>query len=116
MGLGALNFHDHRVSYFEPVKRELAASCAGHCAVAGLFWSTASEATGLVKAMQSRAVIEQAKGVIMATTGGTSDEAFRLLGDQSQRENRKLRDIAEEIVKRQARSHGEPGPRQRGIP
>jgi AmiR/NasT family two-component response regulator len=39
----------------------------------------------------------------MATMGCNDDEAFRLLRAQSQHENRKLRDIAEEIVRRQAR-------------
>jgi AmiR/NasT family two-component response regulator len=51
--------------------------------------------------MASRAVIEQAKGVIMATTRCSADEAFRVLAEQSQHENRKLREVAEEIVGRQ---------------
>jgi AmiR/NasT family two-component response regulator len=50
--------------------------------------------------MQYRAVIEQAKGVLMATGGRNADEAFQLLVRASQRENRKLRDIAAELVDR----------------
>jgi transcriptional regulator with GAF, ATPase, and Fis domain len=102
-GIGALNFYDRRVAYFDPAKRELASSFAGQCVIAGLYWSIASEATGLAKAMESRGTIDQAKGVLMATMGCNADEAFRLLRAQSQHENRKLRDIAEEIVRRQAR-------------
>jgi transcriptional regulator with GAF, ATPase, and Fis domain len=102
-GLGALNFYDHRAGYFDPAKRELAAPFAGQCAVAGLYWSVAREATGLAKAIESRSVIEQAKGVIMATTACSADEAFHLLREQSQLENRKLREIAQEIVERQRR-------------
>lgn len=49
--------------------------------------------------MRSRAVIEQAKGVLMArSTDISPDEAFDLLRRASQRENVKLRDIAQRIV------------------
>lgn len=101
--LGALNFYDHRVSYFDQGKREIAALFAGQCAVAGLYWTTANEATGLAKAMESRAVIEQAKGILMATTGSSAEDAFDLLRQQSQAENRKIRDVAAEIAERQKR-------------
>ena len=49
-------------------------------------------------AMESRAVIEQAKGVLMAQRGVTAQQAFDMLRDASQRYNRKLRDIAAGIV------------------
>jgi AmiR/NasT family two-component response regulator len=49
--------------------------------------------------MDSRAVIEQAKGVLMASRRDlTPDRAFDLLRQASQRENVKLRDIARRIV------------------
>lgn len=100
-GLGALNFYDAQPSFFDQEKRHAAEMFAAQCATVGLFWSVKHEADTLAVAMQSRASIEQAKGVIMATTGSTPDEA--LLREQSQRENRKLRDIADEIVARQKR-------------
>jgi ANTAR domain/GAF domain len=102
-GLGALNFYDQSAGWFGDSHRRLGEVFAGQCAIVGLHWSTASEAANLAVAMQSRAVIEQAKGVIMATTGCLADDAFALLREQSQRENRKLRDIASEIVARQKR-------------
>jgi len=49
-------------------------------------------------AMQSRAVIEQAKGVLMAQRHVDADQAFEILREASQRYNRKLRDIAAGIV------------------
>ncbi|WP_191298908.1 GAF and ANTAR domain-containing protein [Lentzea cavernae] len=49
-------------------------------------------------ALDSRAVIDQAKGIIMAVHGITADEAFSMLVGQSQRQNRKLRIVAEEFV------------------
>ncbi|MFL6126958.1 ANTAR domain-containing protein [Actinophytocola sp.] len=55
-------------------------------------------------ALSSRAVIEQAKGILMAARRLSADEAFTLLVDRSQRENRKLRDVAEEFVDDVSRS------------
>jgi hypothetical protein len=49
-------------------------------------------------ALQSRAVIDQAKGILMAIRQIGADEAFTLLVEQSQRENRKLRDLAVQLV------------------
>jgi GAF domain-containing protein len=49
-------------------------------------------------AMDSRAVIEQAKGVLMAQRHIDAEQAFDVLRDASQRYNRKLRDIAAGIV------------------
>jgi GAF domain-containing protein len=49
-------------------------------------------------AMESRAVIEQAKGVLMAQRHVDADQAFEILREASQRYNRKLRDIALGIV------------------
>jgi transcriptional regulator with GAF, ATPase, and Fis domain len=48
----------------------------------------------LRQALESRAVIEQAKGVLMARHGCDADRAFNLLRRSSQHRNIKLRDIA----------------------
>jgi AmiR/NasT family two-component response regulator len=53
-------------------------------------------------AMESRAVIEQAKGIIMGERHCSPDEAFKILTKLSQDTNRKLRDIATALV---ANSH-----------
>ncbi len=49
-------------------------------------------------AMESRSVIEQAKGVLMAQRGVDAEQAFEILREASQRANRKLRDIAVGVV------------------
>jgi hypothetical protein len=105
-GLGALNFYERVPGSFTDEGRRLAQLFAGQCAVTSQYWSAANEALNLSLALSSRATIEQAKGVIMATTGCSADEAFELLREQSQLENRKLRDIAAELVSRQVRSRG----------
>jgi AmiR/NasT family two-component response regulator len=48
--------------------------------------------------MESRAVIEQAKGILMSTHRIDADTAFDLLRGRSQASNRKLRDVAADIV------------------
>lgn len=55
-------------------------------------------AAELEKAMSSRAVIEQAKGILMAVHGISADEAMKRLIAESQHTNVKLRDIAARFV------------------
>jgi GAF domain-containing protein len=62
------------------------------------YWDARQAAERLRQAMRSRATIEHAVGILMAVGGGTPDEAFQLLVRASQRENRKLRDLAADIV------------------
>jgi GAF domain-containing protein len=52
----------------------------------------------LQEALETRVVIEQAKGVLMATERCDADAAFEILKSRSQRSNRKLRLVAEDIV------------------
>lgn len=48
----------------------------------------------LEEALEGRAVIERAKGLLMGQLGVDADRAFDLLSTQSQHENRKLREVA----------------------
>lgn len=50
------------------------------------------------QAMASRAVIEQAKGMVMVVRGCTEDEAFAELVQTSRHTNQKLRDLATDLV------------------
>jgi len=49
-------------------------------------------------ALMTRGVIDQAKGILMAQTGCTADDAFDMLRAASMRDNRKLYDVAVRIV------------------
>ena len=62
------------------------------------YWDARQAAERLQQAMRSRATIEHAVGILMARGGGTPEETFQLLVRASQRENRKLRDLAADIV------------------
>ena len=52
----------------------------------------------LHEALSSRAVIEQAKGIVMARDRCGADEAFATLRQESQHTHVKLRDVATRIV------------------
>ena len=65
---------------------------------AALYTDIAELAKQLQIAMQSRSIIGQAKGILIARHRYSADHAFRDLVRASQRSNRKLRDVAKEIV------------------
>jgi GAF domain-containing protein len=75
-----------------------AAQAAIVLANAQAYWNAHELSLRLGEAMQSRAVIEQAKGILMAAGSTTAEDAFQMLVAASQRENVKLRDIARRIV------------------
>jgi hypothetical protein len=68
-----------------------------------------AEVEGLRRALATRAIIEQAKGMIMERLTCTSEEAFNLIVLQSQHSSRRLHDIASEYVRSGAESAARPG-------
>ena len=117
-GIGALNFYAPVPNGFTDADVEVAAQFGVQAAVvlanAQAYWDAHQLSQNLSTAMQSRAVIEQAKGILMGKQRCTADEAFQILVRASQRENRKLRHIAEELVSRSTQG-GQPSvPRRRG--
>jgi GAF domain-containing protein len=105
--VGALNIYGHHPDVFDEESVRIAEGFASYAAVAvanaQLYTSTAALAHHMEQAMRSRAVIEQAKGILMALHGLDADAAFGLLTQQSQRSHRKLRDVAQAIVEAGAR-------------
>ena len=105
---GGLNCYGKAPDAFDASDRELAerfaAQASAVVANALAYWETFDQAANLAKAMEHRAVIEQAKGILMATQRCSADAAFDLLRRASQRENRKLRDVAMDIVTRTIRA------------
>jgi GAF domain-containing protein len=98
----SLNFYSKAKRQLGADELQVASSFAQQLAAAmvGLdaYRATAALATGMAEAMRSRAVIEQAKGMLIAQHGGTPDEAFERLRHLSQHSNIKLRDVAQRIV------------------
>jgi GAF domain-containing protein len=101
--IGALNVYGADDTLFDEAKQELATAFASYAAVAvanaGVYATTATLAANLQRALESRAVIDQAKGILMSRHGLSADAAFDLLSKESQLANRKLRDIAEDLVR-----------------
>ncbi len=108
--IGALNLYARQVGSFAEVDEARGKEFASYAAVAvanAVSYSSAAEAARHLRAaMEHRGDIEQAKGILIANTGCTPDAAFHLLVQQSQYENRKLRDIAAEIVRIAIRADG----------
>jgi hypothetical protein len=52
--------------------------------------------------LETLPVIEQAKGILMAQTGCAPEQAYDMLRQASQRSNIKVRDLADDIVRRAA--------------
>jgi GAF domain-containing protein len=104
---GALNIYATEPAAFNDDTITLAHKFVGYAAIAlanaHLYDTTATLAQQLQTAMDSRAVIEQAKGIIMAAHRCTADEAFTILSRSSQDSNRKLRDVATSIVQQTTR-------------
>jgi len=100
--VGALNLYATGEQAFDEEAVELAETFASYAAVAianaALYSSTSSLAAQMQAAMQSRAVIDQAKGIIMGRNRCTADEAFTILVTMSQRRNIKLRTLAQSLV------------------
>ncbi len=101
--IGALNNYSSAVAAFatdEAVAAgtEVAEAVAVAVVNADAHAQVVDHAHNMRLAMESRAVIEQAKGVLMAQRGIDAQQAFDMLRDASQRYNRKLRDIAAGIV------------------
>ncbi|MEX0868840.1 MAG: GAF and ANTAR domain-containing protein, partial [Nitriliruptoraceae bacterium] len=76
----------------------LAAMAAGYVLYASALQDQTELSGQLQQALQSRAVIEQAKGVLMAREQIDDAAAFAWLRNASMNANRRLHDIAREVV------------------
>jgi GAF domain-containing protein len=101
--LGALNTYSARAFAFTEEDVEVALAVAPWVAYvvsnASAAASAADETANMWAAMATRAVIEQAKGILMERYKLTADQAFNLLTRASQHTGVKLRGVAEELVR-----------------
>jgi GAF domain-containing protein len=106
-GIGALNLYSRAADGFDEHDEQLGLRFAQQASVALANAQTYQSAYKLTRelneALVSRAVIDQAKGITMRTAGVDADGAFEMLVQQSQTENRKLREIAQQLVDQQTR-------------
>jgi len=100
--LGALNLYSAQRAAFGGEQRQHAEAFTGQCASAlALVLRQARQAQvqhQLGEAIASRAIIDQAIGILMAQNRCSASSAFDLLRQASQHRNRKLRDLAAAII------------------
>jgi len=100
--VGALNLYAKTVHAFDDRAVAVAETFAKQASIALHNAQTYTAArvlsTQLAEALQSRDVIGQAKGILAERKGITTDEAFEMLRAASQKENLKVRDVAQRLV------------------
>jgi len=100
---GALNVYAREAEAFDEAARTAATRFGPYAAVAAgnlhAYQAARSMAANLQVALESRAVIDQAKGVLVERFTITPDEAFQVLAGASMNGNRKVRDVAEHLVR-----------------
>ena len=111
---GGINVYRFDTGVLDQDAVALLQNFAGYASVAvanhSLYASALALGANLQIAMASRAVIEQAKGVLVVSLRCTPEEAFAHLARRSQDTNRKLREIAAEIVEHAGQVEGLPDP------
>jgi GAF domain-containing protein len=101
-GLGALNLYSNVEAGFDDIDERTGFAFAAHAAVAlanaRSYWRNEEMRRNLEIALETRGVIDQAKGILIAREGFTAEAAFEVLKRASQRANRKVHEIAQEMV------------------
>ena len=93
--LGALNLHAVVPRSFTDVDEEDGEVLAAHAAVA---WDHATQERHLRDSVETRGLVGQAQGILMARYKITADDAFDLLRRASQKHNLKITDIARGVI------------------
>jgi GAF domain-containing protein len=116
--IGGLNLYSRAPNGFQAPLRETLGAFAAQAAAA-LEMVQRSERSAqtraqLEEALTSRSVIDQALGIVMAQQRCTAEQALTLLRSQSQHSNRKLRDVAADLIERVTGAPPVPGTPFRG--
>ncbi|MFD4676139.1 ANTAR domain-containing protein [Lentzea sp. NPDC058450] len=106
--IGSLNVYSYTATAFDPFDEGLLRlfTTAASAAITGAqrWQHSHRQVEQLERALSSRAVIDQAEGVLMAVHACTADEAFAKLVHNSQRDNVKLRIVAANLLASVTRS------------
>ena len=100
--IGVLNLYARHRDAFGSASRALGEAFARPAAVAVSNAQELAHAEQTIAqlrdALLSRAEIDQAIGIVRSRTGGSSEEAFALLRDESQIRSLKLKEIARDLL------------------
>ena len=101
--IGALNNYSREPNAFGDDALKLASEIASYIGIAVMNADAHAEAAATAKHMQqaleSRKTIDMALGILIATHHCSPERAFAILSQASQTHNRKLRELAEDLVK-----------------
>ena len=95
--LGALNLYARTPDAFTDESEQVGLLFAAHAAIA---YAGVRKETQLAQALVSRDLIGQAKGILMERYKISGERAFLVLTRVSQSSNRRLHDVADELVRR----------------
>lgn len=99
---GALTFYGERTGVFDGISHDLAVVFASRSALAlsnaDLYYSSQRMVKNLHAALKSRAVIEQAKGMLMAREHCDAEAAFEILRNVSQNSHERVASVAARLV------------------
>ena len=95
---GALNLYSREKDAFDDDSVGVGSILTAHAALAFARARERAQISGLEQAVASNRAIGMAIGILMAIRRVGQDEAFDLLRTESQRTNRKLREIADDVV------------------
>jgi len=105
--LGAMKVYAERPAAYDEGSEDLLARFGAQAAILVANVQALEKAErlseGLKEALRSRDLIGAAKGILMARSEVDEETAFAMLVSASQRENRKLREVAEALVQSTAR-------------
>jgi GAF domain-containing protein len=100
---GALNIYARTPHAFDEESRAVGTRFGPYAAVAlanmHAYQNARDMADNLQTALESRAVIDQAKGILMERYKFSADQAFQVLARHSMHSNQKLRTVADELVR-----------------
>ena len=100
--VGSLNLYSHTAGGFDPfdeaLMRLFSTATTRSISNARRWQQSRDQVHNLEIALESRAEIDQAKGILMAVHQCTADQAFTKLTEQSQHRNVKLRHVAREFL------------------
>lgn len=108
--IGALNNYSREAGAFDEAALATAQEIATFIGIAVMNADSHAEASATAAqmraALDSRKTIDMALGIIIATHHCTPDEAFAILSQTSQNHNRKLRELAKDLVDAESRPGG----------
>ena len=96
--IGTINIYTREVHEFDSDEIGFVKLLAGQAAIAIENARLMSEALEAKRALETRKVVERAKGIMQAKYGVTEEDAYLKLRNESRRLRRPMRDLAEAII------------------